>query len=431
LATLLRKSSTCVSNQWSSIAIVAVACTALAGCSEGSGSIDPGTGGSGGSAASGGSGAGASGGSGGSSGATGSGGSGGAGASGGTGGNVSPIVANPLVSRGKPAFASSGNARLINDGVYRANSWDAGAPTSDAPAWIAIQVGSGFQRLLLSWTASYNYNYARGATETDYGAPLDYTIETSQNSTDGEDGDWQPVATVTANPVRTRAHSFDFDGQSWVRLTITAAPSMSANGIQLDEIDVHDVSNGSEDTWFFLGDSITAFAYDRAREDQPSFAEVVHAKHAGHFPALINGGIGSELTTAGVARIDQALELNPDFRFFAIGYGTNDSWGNQLPVATFKSNLQTIIDRVKAAKRVPVLAHIPFSPDGNHDNVGPYNQAIDELTQTNDLPVGPDLYGWFEAHPDQLQTDKVHPAPAGRVAMNQLWADAMDPLYPE
>ncbi|WP_437925693.1 GDSL-type esterase/lipase family protein [Sorangium sp. So ce291] len=362
--------------------------------------------------------------------AAGTGGNGGSGTGGNGGGpEAQGITPNPIISRGKPAFASAGTASVINDGKYKsAGTWTAGKPTAAAPAWVAIKVGDGYERLLLSWTASNNYNY----TDVQYGAPGAYRVETSSDSTDGEDGTWKSVAEVTGNPVRTRAHSFDFSGQSWVRLVVTAAPATS-NGVQLDEIDVHDISNGAEDTWFFLGDSITAFAYDRdTPATQPSFAENVHAAHEANYPAMINGGIGSELTRStdrpsALDRIDDVLELNPDFHFFAIGYGTNDSWGQTDP-STFRSNMQELIDIIQAAGRVPVLARIPFSPDGNHDALDVFNQAIDELTQENSLAPGPDLYAWFKAHPEQL-TDQVHPDPAGRVAMNKLWADAVDGLY--
>ncbi|MGK3999932.1 GDSL-type esterase/lipase family protein [Sorangium sp. So ce1024] len=390
------------------------ASSSTSSAAQGSGGAGGGTGGTGGDAT-----------------GTGGGGTGGTGGSGG-GPDASGITPNPLISRGKPASVSTGGVAAINDGKYRsAGTWIAGKPTAAAPAWAAIKVGSGYERLLLSWTASYNYNY----TDVQYGAPGAYRVETSSDSTDGGDGTWKTVAEVTDNTVRTRAHSFDFSGQSWVRFVVTAAPATSdETGVQIDEIDVHDISNGAEDTWFFLGDSITAFAYDRdTPATQPSFAENIHAAHEAHFPAMINGGIGGELTRANdgrpsaLDRIDDVLEMNPDFHFFAIGYGTNDSW-DQTDPTTFKANLQELIDRIQDAGRVPVLARIPFSPDGHHEALDVFNQAIDELTQENGLLPGPDLHAYFEEHPEQLD-DQVHPGPAGRVAMNRLWADAVDVLY--
>ena len=216
-------------------------------------------------------------------------------------------------------------------------------------------------------------------------------------------------------------------------MVITAAPAKASSGVQIGEIDVHDISaTGAdlpEDTWFFLGDSITAFAYDRT--NPPSFATLIDTatSHA-YFPAMINGGIGGELTGGGLARLDEVLALNPQYRFFAITYGTNDSWGNKTDTSAFRSNLQMMIDKIKAAGRTPVLSHVPYSDDGNHTTLDKFNAVIDDLTRTNQLQVGPDFTTYFMMHTDQLGDDKVHPAPPGRQAMNQLWADAMRVVYP-
>ena len=48
-----------------------------------------------------------------------------------------------------------------------------------------------------------------------------------------------------------------------------------------------------------------------------------------YMPAMINGGIGGELTAGALARLDEVLALNPDYHFFAITYGTNDELGQQ------------------------------------------------------------------------------------------------------
>jgi lysophospholipase L1-like esterase len=216
-------------------------------------------------------------------------------------------------------------------------------------------------------------------------------------------------------------------------MVITGTPPNASNGVQISEIDVHDISaTGSglpEDTWFFMGDSITAFAYDRV--NPPSFASLVDTATAhAYFPAMINGGIGGELTSSGLARIDEALALNPDYRFFAITYGTNDSWGNKTDTSAFRSNLQMMIDKIKAAGRTPVLSHVPFSNDNNHNTLDVFNAVIDDLTRTNQLQVGPDFTTYFMQHTDQLKDDHVHPLATGCQAMNQLWADAMKGVYP-
>jgi lysophospholipase L1-like esterase len=338
------------------------------------------------------------------------------------------LVPNPIVSRGKPTASAQPGAATVVDGHYKNDSWQGGHPSVASPSSVAIEIGAGYQRLLLSWNAGGSYNYL----ETDYGSPLDYHIDVSGDSTDGADGTWTPVATVADNTVRTRAHAFDFAGKTWVRLVVTAAPAVSPNGVQIDEIDVHDVSAGVADTWFFLGDSITAFWADRSDQSpthQPSFAAGIALAHPSFFPLMIDGGIGGEKSDEGVGHIDAWLALNPDCMYWGIGYGTNDAAGNTSSTVTFAANMQIIIDHVVAAGRIPVLARIPYATDGQHDFLPAFNDVIDDLVATNGLRPGPDFYAWFLAHPDELR-DQIHPSDAGIVSMNRLWTEAMDGLYP-
>src|SRR6185503_8895589 len=130
---------------------------------------------------------------------------------------ASLVAPAPLVSRGKQVTGSSSvryskPANAI-DGDH-ATAWTAGKPTPEQPAWIAIEVGKGPARVLLNWSASGSFNY----DETDYGSPGAYRIETSADSTDGEDGTWKGVASAPGVGTHGREHSFDFVGRSWVRL---------------------------------------------------------------------------------------------------------------------------------------------------------------------------------------------------------------------
>src|SRR5215471_10647305 len=352
---------------------------------------------------------------------------------------------NPIVSRTAQVFSSpAGAAGTINDGTYHNGGWR--IPVASLPGWVAFKLTAGPTRILLSWDDGGTYNYQDPATATVYGLPAGYRIELSADSTNGSDGIWMPGVIVgdvstNLNQVRTRAHALDFTGMTWVKMTITAAPANeSSNGVQLGEIDIHDISATSsglpEDTWFFMGDSITAFAYDRAPVHQPSFARAINTASPTFYPAMINGGIGGELSRDGLARLARVLELNPDFRFFTLGYGTNDAANGQVPTATFRTNMQSMIDMLKAAGRTPIIAHIPFSGDGSHGMIPAYNTVIDELVQTNQLPIGPDLYTHFQQNPGEFTcppcgggrtTDNLHPNDTGLAAMNSLWATAARP----
>jgi acyl-CoA thioesterase I len=340
---------------------------------------------------------------------------------------VSALVASPLVSRGKQVAGRSGvrfaDASRVNDGDPW-TIWEAGRPTPEQPAWAAIDVGRGPTRLLLTWSAAGSFNY----DETDYGSPGAYRIETSADSTDGADGAWRAVARADAVDTHAGAHSFDFAGQRWVRLVVMGAPAKSPNGVQIDEIRAHDASRGVADAWFFMGDSITAFAFGRPARGL-GFAERVHRRHPAYDPAVVNGGIGGDKSDEGLRRIDAWLAKNPDARFWALEYGTNDAAGDAADTTRFRANLKGMIDRVRAAGRVTILATIPFASDGQHRHIPRFNAVIDELARAAALPRGPDLYAWFAQHPDELR-DGIHPTEDGIASINRLWAEAADALYP-
>lgn len=363
--------------------------------------------------------------------------------------NINP---NPLISLGKPTAGATAaqyqSSSTMVDGVFGtfATRWVGGYPTPAAPAWVSIKLGQGPTRVLLEFNCGFNYNYR----ETEYGGPLDYAIYTSPDSTDGANGSWVLAVSVTNNVYRTRASSFDFSGMQWVRLSCTAAPANSQTpgviydpGIVFDEIEAYDISAAhsrgriAEDTWFFMGDSITAFWANRATatgtndpaSHMPDFAQCVHGDHLSYFPSMIDGGIGGESSADGLARLPADLAANPDYTYWALGYGSNDAAGNNADTTAFRNNLQAMITLLRTNGRWPVLPQIPYAADGQHNFITNFNAVIDHLIATNHILAGPDLYTFFKAHPDQL-ADGLHPNDAGMRSFNLLWSLAVRHLYP-
>jgi lysophospholipase L1-like esterase len=328
----------------------------------------------------------------------------------------------PLVSRGKRVESRPRGGRVLVDGLYRTSeTWSGGTPTEASPSWAAIEMGTGFTRLLLVWSSSHNHDW----TERFYGAPEEYRIETSADSTDGQDGTWRTAVAVTANPVRTRAHAVEFAGQRWIRLVVTKLPAKVHRwGLHLDEIDLHDLSRGGDDVWIFLGDSITAGVFDRSPVHQPSFAAWIARRHPGYHPAMVEVGKGNLHHPDALALLEQALALTPEARVVALGFGSND-WD---PVA-YRKDLRAVVDRVRAAGKIPIVARMPFRADAKEDFPARLNAVVDAVTREEGLLPGPDLYTYFKAHPERLQ-DGLHPDDAGSVEMSRLWAEAVDRLYP-
>jgi len=343
-----------------------------------------------------------------------------------------PPLPTPRISLGKPVVASAGveNPEGLVDGDYHDSSTIVrlGTPSPDAPSWVAIDLGEGPTRVLAVWhDASYNvYNVPTG------GSPAAYRVETSADF-DGDDGTWTVAEEVEDNTVRDRAHAVPFAGQRWLRFTFTAAQGESSP-INLDEIAVHDVSDVEDDaidSWFFMGDSITQGAFKRDLDESEMFDERLAALQPDHFPAMINGGIGGELLSDALSRIDAVLSTYPHFRYVTVAFGTNDAWGNKsVAAAGFETRLVELVERILEAGRVPVLARIPFA-DAAHTTLPEFNEVIDRVQQEYELPCGPDLFGWFWEHPDGLGDDGVHPRQAGYAEINRLWAEAAAAYYGE
>jgi lysophospholipase L1-like esterase len=343
-------------------------------------------------------------------------------------------VPNPLISLGASVEASAGvtTPETVVDGIYHRGGANLGTPTRDEPQWIAIDTGGGPARLLLTWADTAYGNYEGSKT-----IPVDYRIETAPRFSE-DASDWEVAVEVEGNLARTGAHAFDFEDRRWVRLVVTAAPGPTPP-VVIDEISLYDASEGGsgrvDDSWFFLGDSITAAAFPK-NSNEDNFDAQVQAGRPEFFPAYLNGGISGETAADALERLPRVLEATRDLHYLAIGYGTNDSWGNQSVTGVrFEQTMNELVDQALDAGLVPILARIPFANGANasgqdeHATIPDFNAVIDRITAERGLPCGPDLFAWFQAHPDELMNDGVHPTGNGSKSMNRLWAEAALPLY--
>ncbi len=340
------------------------------------------------------------------------------------------MIPSPLISRGKTVKASNGTAAGLVDGKY-----GAGVFTFSANSWFAIDVGAGPTRIFITWnTTSYTWSDkiadpAKADCKQQPSYPVNYTIQTSANSTDGTDGtDWTTAATVTDNKVTARGHTVDFTAKRWVKMVVTSSNRTTE---KIDEVEVFNTSKGAEDTWFFAGTSISANAY-KSFPTLKTFPTWVNESHSEFNPAMIRGGIPC-ITSSHFARdISMYLEAAGSCHYWAIEMGTNDAWGGtSANVATFKTNLQLIIDSCKARGIQPIIANVLATDSAKAGwQVNPdYAKAVSDLTKSNNLIEGPDYFAAFKANPTYLSSDGVHPSNAGGAAMHKLWAEKMGGLY--
>jgi len=338
-------------------------------------------------------------------------------------GTAIAITPNKLVSGKLPAYTGTATTDYLTDGYL--TNWK----SSNAKE-IALNVGEGPTKLRINWESygdcAWATNFTSGCGHTGV-ALSNFKILTSANSTDGTDGDWEEAATITNNPVMARGVDIDFTGKSWFKFV--------SNGDvgQVLEIEAFDMSNGGTDTWFFMGTSISQMGIKQQDTDSTT-AQLIHARFPEYTPAMLRGGIGCINSTEVVEHLKEYLEYAGNVKFWAIEMGTNDAWGGgDWNLATYKKNMQTIIDSAKAHGITPVISQIIATDEAKAGwQVNPkFLEAIDKLTEDNNLPKGPDFYSYFKEHPELLASDGVHPNgdKKGGQAMHHLWAEALAPLY--
>lgn len=335
------------------------------------------------------------------------------------------ITPNPCVSEGIPANLplTNNTTTYLTDG--KLTNW-----MSCNSQDIAINVGSGPSKLFVTWE-SYGdcawANYASSTTHT--GTSLkNFKIMTSANSTNGQDGDWTEAIEVKDNPVMARGVYIDFEGMSWIRIV------SSEDVGQLLEIGAYDMSNDGDDTWFFMGTSISQMGLKQQDTDSTT-AELIHAKYPDYSPAMLRGGIGCINSTDVVNHLSEYIQYAGNVHHWAIEMGTNDAWGGgDWNLETFRKNMQTIIDTAQAHGIEIALARIIATNESIANwQVNPkFLEVIDTLIKDNNLIQGPDFYNYFLEHPELISTsDGVHPNgdTKGGQAMHHLWAEALYPLY--
>lgn len=333
------------------------------------------------------------------------------------------IDTGPLISRGKQVYcfgndAGAGGIGAIVNGHY--GDWSFWRPSFSAlPSWCAIHVGVGPTRLLLTWESDFIFDYISGKGL----GPQNYSIAVSADSTNGADGIWRTIVTVSGNHTRVREHLLPFAGQSWVKMTVTKGQTQASQPyVFIDQIDLYNVSTSLNDTFFFSGDSVTAIAFSRFDANQPSFAELVHASIPQHFPAMLDGGLGGWNSDDAVQNINLWLTLNPDIHYWLLDWGMEDAF-EQVSTDHFRTNLQFLVDKIKQAGHVPVLAHIPYTTMKKFDQeIQSLNVIIDQVTEENGLFSGPDFYQLFLTHlTTYLLSNGIDPTSEGAKAMNLAW----------
>jgi lysophospholipase L1-like esterase len=352
-----------------------------------------------------------------------------------------------LISTAVPIFASSAAypASYANDLDYN-TEWR----SNGVPATLALdlsQVTSPRQQVQLVWYNDDTYGYDHTLIgQPGYNNPGTFTIEGNAAAGGGAPPGtgWIVLASLAGNHLHSYSYNLPFTGYNWVRGNFTASDGSPQNTDIALNLDVYDSSNGVNDGWFFNGDSITANCMghkDINAEDAnnpgqyitvaaPSFGQQVNSLVGNNTPLQENAGIPGFASGDMIAHLGEWLQNVPS-KYVTINLGTNDAAGGVSP-AIFYSNMQSLVQTVLAAGKVPVVPTIPYSLDPTHlANTPALNDQIRALyVAFPSIVPGPDLWTLFLNNPQFISSDKVHPNAQGCAAYRAQWAQfAVGAIY--
>ena len=126
---------------------------------------------------------------------------------------------------------------------------------------------------------------------------------------------------------------------------------------------------------------------------------------------VVNAGVSGETSAGAVRRIDWILAQA--FEVLVIETGANDMLQGTSPDA-LEDNLQTIIDRIRAARPEAeiILAGMLAMPNLGPQYVAAFEEIYPRVAERNGVPLIPFLLDGVAGEPGMNLADGVHPNPA-------------------
>jgi len=171
-----------------------------------------------------------------------------------------------------------------------------------------------------------------------------------------------------------------------------------------------------------LGDSLTAgFGLSRKQAWPALVADKM--RDAGYEFEVVNAGSSGDTTAGGLRRLPAILRAHKKIDVFILELGINDAFRG-VPIDQIQSNLQAIIDQVRA--RFPnaaiVLAGMQLPGYTSEDYVSAFGALYEAIARKNRAASIPYFLEGVAGNPALNQWDRVHPNAAGqRVLAENVW----------
>jgi acyl-CoA thioesterase-1 len=171
-----------------------------------------------------------------------------------------------------------------------------------------------------------------------------------------------------------------------------------------------------------LGDSLTA-GYGLSRKQAYPALIGERMREAGYEFEVVNAGSSGDTTAGGLRRLPDILRAHKKIDVFILELGINDVFRG-VELDQIRSNLQTIIDRVRA--RFPsasiVVAGMQLPGYSSDDYVSAFGKMFATLAEKNRASLIPYFLEGVGGNPELNQWDGLHPNAAGqRVIAETVW----------
>ncbi len=224
-------------------------------------------------------------------------------------------------------------------------------------------------------------------------------------------------ATTALNASGTSANSTSASNNASSQVSNTVSSTLLA--------ETRSASNDQSQLIVVMGDSISA-AYGIQREQ--GWVHLLDQRLRTEEAAwqVANASVSGETTGGGLARLPGVLdELHP--QLVIIELGGNDGLRGY-PVAKIRSNLTRMVELVRGAGAVPVIAAMRIPP-----NYGPrYTRAFDgvfaEVASATDTALIPFLLEDVALQPGMMQNDGIHPTAVAQPLLVQAVLTTLAPL---
>lgn len=179
-------------------------------------------------------------------------------------------------------------------------------------------------------------------------------------------------------------------------------------------------STGKIKTILFFGNSLTAGYGVEPSEAHPALIQnkidSLNLKYK-----VVNAGVSGETTSGGNSRVDWILKQPIDI--FILELGANDGLRG-IPLATTEQNLQSIIDKVRAAypEVKIILEGMQIPPNMGAEYSTGFREIYPRLAKANNIELIPFLLQDVAGDPNLNLRDGIHPTAEGhKIIVETVW----------